>query len=469
MLTVTLDRPSEKQKEFLRDHHKYVGYGGARGGGKSWAVQTKAVLLALKHKGIRLSIFRRTYPELERNHIRVLVPKALREGVATYNKQEKRLTFTTGSSLEFVFAQREADLNKIQGNQWDVIFVDEATQWSEEELKIIAACCRGVNNFPKRIYYTCNPGGVGHQYIKRIFIDRKYTTGEDKADYSWIPAKVTDNLALMQSDPDYVRYLEALPPKLKKAWLDGDWSTMSGAYFEEFRDDPDHYDDQQWTHVINPFTPPPHWNIMMGYDYGYSKPFSASWYAIDDDGRMYKILEWYGWNGEPNEGLHLTADQQFAHIREIEDQHPWLKGKKIRHIADPAIWDAESGTSIAETAASKKYRIYFEKGDHARISGWMQCHYRLQFDENGIPMFYVFNTCQQFIRTIQLQQYDEHKVEDLDTDIEDHAMDDWRYTCMGRPIKAHIPEKKQPLTDDPLNQRVPKRRGIYISHGYQGR
>lgn len=464
MIEVRLSRPSDKQRLFLLDHHRYVAFGGSRGGGKSWAVQTKAKLLALKHSGIRISIFRRTYPELETNHIRVLVPQCEQCGIARYNKLDKRLTFINGSVIEFRFAQREADLSRMQGQQWDVIFVDEATQWSEQELKMLSACCRGTGPYPRRVYYTCNPGGPGHQYIKRVFLDRKFRDGEDPDDYSFIQSKVTDNAALMRADPEYVRYLEALPPKLKKAWLDGDWDTMSGAFFDDFVIGADEQqEDRTHTHVIKAFEPPRSWQIMMGYDFGYSKPFSAAWYAVDEDGRLYRILEWYGCNGEPNEGLHMPPDEQFKHIHEIETQHPWLKGKRIRRIADPAIWQADSGKSVAETAS--QYGVYFEPGDHSRIAGWMQCHYRLSFDEHGIPMFYVFDTCKEFIRTIPLLQYDDHKVEDLDSDLEDHIADEWRYVCMSRPIKPRVIPKVQERGDDPLNQRLPKRRSVYISHG----
>jgi len=461
MAELLISKPSEKQDLFLKDTHRYVGYGGSRGGGKSWSIQTKVKILCLKHAGIRCAIFRRTYPELERNHIRVLVPECERIKIANYNKQDKRLTFINGSVCEFVFAQREADLDKIQGNEWDVIFIDEATQWTEQEIKIITACNRGANSFIKRCYLTANPGGVGHHYYKRIFIDKKYNEGENPEDYNFIQAKVTDNTALMEKDPDYIKYLEALPPKLKKAWLEGDWNVLSGSFFDDFViGDEESQQNRTWTHVIEPFTPPISWNCMMGYDFGYRKPFSAAWYMIDNDGRLYRILEWYGCNGEPNEGLRLTPEEQFTKIHEIETQHPWLKGRKIRRIADPAIWNAESGESVADVAA--KHQVWFEKGDNQRINGWMQCHYRLQFDENGIPMFYVFNTCKDFIRTIPMMQYDEHKVEDLDSDLEDHIADEWRYVCMGRPIKPTIRREEVMRGDDPLNQRIPKRKSIYV-------
>ena len=459
-----IGRPSEKQKKFLLDHHKIVGYGGARGGGKSWSIQTKAKLLAFEHKGIKIAIFRRKYPDLEKNHIRTLVGELVGAKVAKYSKQEKRLTFNTGSVIEFVFAQRTDELViKTQGIEWDVIFIDEATQWTEEELKMIYSCCRGANDHPKRIYLTCNPGGVGHQYITRIFIDKRYLPGEYPEDYSFTQAKLTDNTVLMKRDPGYIKSLEALPPKLRKAWLDGEWDVFSGQVFEEFRDDPEHYEDRQWTHVIEPFDIPIGWTICRSYDFGYSKPFSCAWWAVDYDGRLYRILELYGCTQTPNEGVKWTPQEQFKRIREIETQHPWLKGRRIFGVADPAIWNAESGESVADVAA--QHQIYFDKGDHERIAGWMQVHYRLAFDDNGIPMMYIFSNCKAFIRTMPLLVYDEHKVEDIDTTQEDHVADEVRYECMSRPIKPQRKEVKVEIKDDPLNQRVRKQRAKFIPHG----
>lgn len=459
-----LGRPSEKQRRFLMDHHKIVGYGGARGGGKSWAIQTKAKLLSFKHPGIRIAIFRRKYPDLEKNHIRILTGELVGAKVAKYQKQEKRLTMVNGSVIEFVFAQRTDELIiKTQGIEWDVIFVDEATQWTEEELKIIYSCCRGANEHPKRIYLTCNPGGVGHQYIKRIFLDKKYLSGEHPEDYSFTQAKLTDNEALMKKDPEYIKNLEALPPKLRKAWLEGEWDVFSGQVFEEFRDVPEHYEDRQWTHVIEPFDIPIGWTICRSYDFGYSKPFSCAWWAVDYDGRLYRILELYGCTQTPNEGVKWTPQEQFKRIHEIETQHPWLKGRKIIGVADPAIWKAESGESVADVAA--QHQIYFDKGDNERIAGWMQLHYRLAFDDNGIPMMYIFSNCKAFIRTIPLLVYDEHKVEDIDTTQEDHVADETRYECMSRPIRPQRPEVHEKIMDDPLNQRVYKQRAKFIPHG----
>lgn len=447
----SVPRPNRKQERFLRDKHRHVGFGGARGGGKSWAIRVKSILLALNYPGIRICIVRRTYPELEENHI---VPmKAMLHGIATYNKQEKKFTFPNGSTIKFQYCKNDGDLDNFQGVEFDVIFIDEATQFTEYQLKCIAASCRGTNNFPKRVYYTCNPGGPGHGYIKRIFIDRKYQDNENPDDYSFTQALVQDNQVLMEMDPEYIKNLEALPPKLRRAWLEGDWDIFEGQFFEDFIDDPEHYQDRKWTNVIEPFEIPEGWKIYRSYDYGYAKPFSVGWWAVDYDGVLYRIMEMYGCTGEPNVGVKWTADKQAKEIRRIETTHPWLKGKTIYGPADPAIWEAQAdGISIEEVMV--KNGVIFERGANARIPGWQQVHYRMAFDENGYSMFYVFNNCKNFIRTIPLLMYDEHKAEDLDTELEDHIADETRYMCMSRPITPRKPVVSKPLLADPLNMGV---------------
>ncbi len=456
MPTLTIQPPSEKQKLFLTADTKHIGFGGARGGGKSWAVRTKAKLLALKYGkelhpqkevGIKILIVRRTYPELINNHINILRRELL--GIATYNDKDKVLKFNNGSTINFTYCANDKDLDRLQGQEYDVIFLDEATQLSEFQMKAITACLRGVNNFPKRVYYTCNPGGQGHGFIKKIFIERRYDDGERPEDYTFIQSLVTDNKVLMESQPDYLKQLEALPPKLREAWLYGNWDIFEGQFFEDFIDKPEQYRDRTWTHVIEPFNIPEGWKIYRSFDWGYAKPFSCGWWAVDFDGVCYRILELYGCTKEPNTGIKWTPDQVFAEIHKIETEHTWLKGKYIQGVADPAIWDAEFGESIADVAA--RHMVYFAKGDHQRIPGWMQVHYRLAFDENGFPMMYIFKNCKAFIRTIPLLQYDDRKVEDLDTEGEDHVADEVRYFLMSRPIKPRIKHKPDEFEQSPLN------------------
>ena len=446
-MQLRIGRPNPKQAEFLRSRCKYIAFGGARGGGKSWAVRTKAKLLALRYAGIRMLLIRRTYQELENNHIRFL--RAELSGVAEYRAAARQFLFHNGSVLDFGYCACDGDLDRYQGAEYDVIFIDEATQLQEMWLRQFAACLRGVNQFPKRIYYTCNPGGVGHSYIKRLFIDRRYHSGEREEDYCFIPARVTDNTALLRAQPDYLRQLQALPKKLREAWLEGKWDIFEGQFFPEFTDDPTHYRDRRFTHVIEPFDIPREWRIYRSYDFGYAKPFSCAWWAVDHDGVIYRILELYGCTDTPDEGVRWTPERQFRRIREMEDTHPYLRGRDIQGVADPAIWDTSRGESIYETAL--KYRIYFQKGDNRRIAGWMQMHYRMSFDEEGYPMMYIFSNCRAFLRTVPALLYSQSDVEDLDTHQEDHAADECRYFCMSRPIAPQRTVPQELPKDDPLD------------------
>lgn len=457
--------PNAKQWQFLLAKRKHIAFGGARGGGKSWAVRAKAIILAERYggeiqsgvrtMGIKILIVRRTYQELINNHIMPM--RSMLLGVATYNKQEKMFSFRNGSIIKFGYCDNDNDVEQYQGAEYDCIFIDEATNLKQEWIEKIVACCRGVNDYPKHIYYTCNPGGIGHAYIKRLFVDRDFIPGEYPEDYEFIQARVTDNTVLMKMQPDYKRQLEMLPPKLRKAWLDGDWDIFDGAFFEEFRNDPDHYEDKRWTHVINPILPDRGWTCFRTFDYGYAKPFSVGWNFIDYDGVMYRALEWYGVqriNGlvNPDVGIRLEEDQLFKEIYRIEHEHPLLKGRHIEGVADPAIFKQDRETSIYDHAV--KQHVYFSPGDNNRLAGWQECHHRLRFDENGYPSFYVTRNCKQFIRTITLMQYDEKKPEDLDTTLEDHAMDEFRYGCMYRKMAPEKLEAKYyPMFGaDPLNQ-----------------
>ncbi|MBO5700906.1 MAG: phage terminase large subunit [Clostridia bacterium] len=442
------DVPNAKQLEFFTADAKHIGYGGARGGGKSFAMRRKFVMLCMRYDGIKCLLLRRTMPELRNNHIIPLQQELY--GYAYYKQDERCFIFPNGSRLQLGYCDNEGDLLQFQGNEFEVIGFEEATHFPEEWITFICTSLRTTRtDFKPRVYYTTNPGGVGHEYIKRIFIDRNFKEGENPDDYVFIQASVYDNKVLMEANPEYIDMLKALPEHKRKAHLEGCWDVYEGQVFEEFRNDSDHYEDRRYTHVIPPFTPPKEWKIWRSFDFGYSKPFSCAWWAVDYDGRIYRILELYGCvKNEPDVGVRWSPDEIFKEIARIEREHEWLKDKRINGVADPAIWDKSHGVSIAETG--EKYGVYFDKGDHKRLAGWMQVHYRMTFDENGIPMMYVFSNCKAFIRTIPLLTYDPNKPEDILTSLEDHVADECRYLCMANPMKPIKAQDRQPAVYNPL-------------------
>ena len=253
----------------------------------------------------------------------------------------------------------------------------------------------------------------------------------------FIPSTIFDNEILMKNDPEYITRLASLPENEKRALLYGDWDSFSGQVFTEWRNNPDGYEMRRNTHVIKPFRVPDSWKIYRGFDFGYSKPFSVGWYAVDHDGRLYRIRELYGCTGTPNEGIRWEPAVIAQKIKEIESEDENLRGKYVYGIADPSIFDESRGESVGRMM--EREGVYFEKADNTRIAGKMQLHNRLAFDDEGFPMLYVFDTCKHFIRTIPALVYSQVDVEDIDTTTEDHIYDEVRYVCMEHPIN---PPKK---------------------------
>lgn len=445
--------PNPRQREFFLSRARFTAYGGARGGGKSFAMRRKMVLLAMRYPRLRLLLLRRTLQELRENHLLPLQSDLL--GYAEYKKEERSFLFPNGSRLTLGYCDSDSDVLQYQGAEYDVIGFEEATHFKEEWMIFISTSLRTTKtDFSPRIYYTCNPGGVGHAYIKRLFIDRRFREGEAPNDYVFIPARVYDNRVLMEADPDYVKRLEALPAHKRRAHLDGDWNVYEGQVFEELRADPAHYGDRLFTHAIDPFMPPDSWQCYRSFDFGYAKPFSVGWWVKDGDGRLYRILELYGCaSREANVGVRWTPEEIFREIGRIEREHPFLRGRRILGVADPAIWDASRGESVAETA--ERLGVYFERGDNRRVAGWMQLHNRLAFDERGVPMLYVFCTCAEFLRTVPTLQYSRTYPEDVDSDMEDHIADETRYLCMMVPMRPDTARQREvPTIYDPLNRPV---------------
>lgn len=463
--------PQPKQALMMSRAEYEALYGGAAGGGKTDYLVIEALRqVHIPHyKGL---ILRRTFPQLKDiidkaySYYPRVFPKA------RYNATNHRWTFPSGAKIDFGSLNTEADKYKYQGIVYDFIGFDELTHFTASQYEYLKS--RNRPSGPGTDVYirsTANPGGVGHGWVKTRFVTAgepgkpiidvvKIHTPEGtryKAQSRvYIPASVFDNHKLLENDPEYVTRLATLPEAERDALLYGDWDSFSGQVFKEWRNSPEGYDTHAWSHVIHPFRIPDYWAIYRSYDFGYAKPYSVGWYAINGDGVMFRIRELYGCNGTPNIGVQQHPREQARLIREIEDTDPMLKGKKIIGIADPAIWQADRGESVA--AQMEEAGVFFSPGDHQRIAGKMQCHYRLDFDDTGHSMFYVFDTCKHFIRTIPSLVYDERSVEDIDTTQEDHIYDEWRYLCMEHVIKPREKKAKQIPDFDPLDMYKEQRR-----------
>lgn len=405
--------PNPKQREFFLTDARHVGYGGARGGGKSWALRRKMVLRRLKYPGSSGLLLRRTYPELYENHVIPLRQEL--QGVARYNQERHEFIFPNGSRLVLGYCDSEADVFRYQGQEYDDIGLEEATRFTEFQRNFLVTCNRTTRTDLKpRMYYTANPGGPGHAWFKRLFIDRQFREGENPEDYVFIPARVYDNPHIMRNDPEYVRQLESLPEQLRRAYLEGDWDIFSGQVFTEFRRD---------VHVVAPFEVPKEWRKWRALDYGYANPACVLWLAVAPDDTVYVYRELYQ--------AGLTAAQLAQKVVELS------RGEDvILTLADPAIFakTGHEGESIAETLRANGLPV--QRADNDRLAGKQRVHEYLTVSEgpDGRPVsrLRIFSTCLNLIRTLPQLTCDPHRPEDVDTACEDHAYDALRYALMNR-------------------------------------
>ena len=425
-----------------------VFYGGARGGGKT----ESSIGDWMQHSSIygenAVGIFvRRKLTQLSEVIARTkqIFPKL----GAKYNEQQKTWTMANGARLKFVYLERDSDAEEYQGHSYTRVYVEELTNFpSSGPIDKLRATLRSGAGVPCGMRLTGNPGGPGHNWVKRRYIDPdpkgyRIITEETEIELDgekrivslsrvFIPSKLGDNQLLMRNDPTYVlRLRQSGSEALVRAWLNGDWSIVDGAYFDEW-DEGVHVIE---THAFEKLMTPGMLRFRS-FDWGSAKPFSVGWWAVLDKDytldngillpsrAMVRYREWYGASG-PNKGLKMTADLVAQGIINRE------KGERIRYgVADPAIYIRDGGPSIAESMAI--HRCTWRRADNKRKTGWEQVRQRLVGESNR-PLIYFCDCCEDSIRTLPVLQHDETDPEDLDTDGEDHAADEIRYACMSRP------------------------------------
>ena len=338
------------------------------------------------------------------------------------------LVFANGSTVKFGHLQSAAAITEYQGQEYDWIFMDEATHFTEYEFRTMGATLRGVNEFPKHFYLTCNPGGVGHQWVKRLFVTREYEGVEKGTDYSFIPATVEDNTALMKASPEYLQMLDTLPDDIRAAHRYGDWDAMAGQYFSEFRKE---------LHVCRPFIVPKEWPKYRAFDYGLDM-FACYWFAIDFEDRVWVYRE-YCESG-------LIVSQAAAAMRELT-----MPEEQIQFtVAPPDMWSTQkdSGRTMAEIFTENG--IGLVRASSQRIQGWMVVKEFLKLRADGKPGMLFTTDCPRIIRDLPALQHDEKNPSDVAKEPHDitHSPDAIRYALIYRTMGARLEPVKPERDDD---------------------
>lgn len=401
--------PNAQQKKFFASRARYTAYGGARGGGKSWALRRKLAALCLRYPGIRCLLVRRSYAELRQNHLLPLLSEY--GGLIAYRESEKRLVFPNGSGISLGYCSSNRDVLRYQGQEYDIIAIDEATQLTEYQFSIFKACLRGVGSYPRRMYLTCNPGGVGHSWVKRLFVDRVFRPNESPDDYRFIPAKVYDNPVLLSADPDYVRQLESLPPKLREAWLMGRWDVFEGQFFPEFSPD---------LHVCAPDEIPAEIRRFAALDYGFDM-LAALLIGVDRNGNLFVLREFC------RSGLTLReAGEAVARL---------CRDAPVDYVvASPDLWNRrqDTGRSGFEIMQAVPGMPPMSAADNRRVPGWRIL--RQYLSPAGGQSLRISSVCAELIRCLPALLCDSERPEDASDEPHavTHAPEALRYAVMSR-------------------------------------
>lgn len=441
--------PQPAQVPYITSPADITVFGGARGGGKTfgslgdWWLHAEAY--GIHARGLML---RKARADLKDT---IAIASELFGNAAKWiGGTDSYFQFRSGARLYMAYLENEKDAKAYQGWSLTRVYIEEMTQFlSLTPVFLLLATLRSPAGIRCQMKCTCNPGGPSHFAVKTMFIDnganvivKDPVSGLTRV---FIPSKVSDNPALLQNDPGYINKLKGVgSPQLVKAWLDGDWDVVEGAFFPEF---------ERARHVILPFPVPNHWVKFRSMDWGSAKPFSVGWWAVCQDtmehdgriiprGAIIRYREWYGAKpGFANEGIKMGADKVGEGIVERETDPTTNRREYVAYgVLDPAAFNVISGPSIGETLL--RNGAPFRRADNIRTSrdrrmgGWDQLRTRLRGNDDGEAMIYFFTHCLDTIRTLPMMVHDSDNPEDLDTDLEDHAVDEIRYACMSRPFLA---------------------------------
>ncbi len=449
------------QDAFVKSPFFEVVYGGARGGGKTDAALGDFALHAHEFKERAKGLLvRRTRVALEPTIARAR--QIYRPAGAVWNDRKSAFTWPNGAIISFRHLDNDADADLYQGHDYSRVYVEELTQFPHPgPVDKLKATLRSATGAFCGFRATCNPGGPGHNWVKARYIDSGATTPITETFVNpfdgtsasltrvFLPARLSDNPALMANDPLYVARLRlAGSENLVRAWLEGDWSVIEGAFFDKW----------SLRNVVRPFAVPPHWTRFRSFDWGYAAPFSVGWWTIASDdfaveagviprGAMVRYREWYGSPGKADTGARLDAEEVAEGIKQRE------AGETIAYgVADPSIFSENGGPSIGERMNRVSGRGWrpadnTRMGKNGAMGGWDRMRHWINGDGER-PMLYVFDTCREFIRTVPVLQHDPLRAEDLDTHAEDHVADETRYACMSRPAIARRAATKIKAMDE---------------------
>lgn len=425
-------QPKQQEAEKATNDYDYLFYGGSAGPGKSYFLRKYPLkfLIETWHKtglkGIRAGLFCEDYPALHDRHL-TKIPYEFPDWLGSFKAQQHEFILAEQFGGGVIAFRNLDDPSKYLSSEFALIEVDELTKNPRETFDFLRLRKRWPGIERTKFIGASNPGGIGHDWVKQLWIERNFPAEESEENqFHFIKALPQDNKYLPES---YYNTLSALPEKLRKAYRDGNWDVFEGQYFSEW---------DKTQHVIHPFEIPDSWKRFRSYDHGREKPATCGWYTLDYDGRIYKYREFY------KKGLNV--DQIAQEINRLSEGETYEYS-----VSDPSIFanigyvDKYGGQTIAETFAH--YGINWLPGSNRRIDGWGIMHRYLYWDDDKKPLLQYFNTCYNSIRTIPSLIHDEHKAEDLDTNGEDHAADADRYLLMS----LHERKSAKPL--DPVEQK----------------